>query len=57
VLFNHIAMKAGPLICTQNACHAAHNPAYRTTDDSTHGTGGPLAFAGTTFDASGHTLS
>jgi hypothetical protein len=44
------------LIDTQNACHAAHHPAYRTTDDRAQGTRSPLAFAGTSFDAAGHAL-
>jgi hypothetical protein len=56
-LFDNITAEARALIYTQNACHAAHHPAYRTTDDSVHGTGSSFAFAGTTFNTSGHALS
>jgi hypothetical protein len=57
VLFNHIAMKAGPLIYAQYSCHAADDPSDRAANDSAHRPGSPLAFARTTFDASRHTLS
>ncbi len=57
VLFNHIAMKAGPLIHTQNACHTADDPSDGATNDSSHGPSSPFAFARTTFDASGYALS
>ena len=55
-LFNHIIAEARPLIYTQNARDAADDPADRAANDSAYRTCRALAFSGTSFNASGHTL-
>jgi hypothetical protein len=56
VLLNHIAMKARSLVYPQYSCHTADDPSNRAANDGPNWTCGPVAFAGTTFDASGHAL-
>jgi hypothetical protein len=55
-LFNHITAEARPLVYTQNARDAADDPADRAANDSAYRTCRALAFSGTAFNASGHTL-
>ena len=57
MLFNYITAEARPLICAQNARDAANDPSDRAANDSAYRTCRALAFAGTPFNASGHTLS
>ena len=56
MLFNHVAVEARPLIYTQNACDAADDPSDRAANDCAYRTSRSLAFAGTSFNAAGHTL-
>ena len=56
VLFDHVTMEAGSLISAQDACDTTDDPSDRTSDDSAHRTGSAVAFAGTSFNASRHTL-
>jgi hypothetical protein len=56
MFFDNITMEARALIYAQNAWHAADNSPDRAANNGSYRTGGPLAFAGTSFNASGHTL-
>ena len=56
VLFNYITAETRALIYTQNACDAANDASNRAADNSADRTCRALAFAGTSFNASRHTL-
>jgi hypothetical protein len=49
-------MKAGSLISAQDACDTTDDPSNRAANDSAHRTCRAFAFAGTSFNASRHTL-
>jgi hypothetical protein len=55
-LFNHITAEARPLIYTENARDAAEDPSDRAANDGAYRTCRALAFTGTSFNTSGHTL-
>jgi hypothetical protein len=55
-LFDHITAEARPLIYTQNARDAADDRSDRAANDSAYRTCRALAFTGTSFSASWHTL-
>jgi hypothetical protein len=55
-LFNYITAEARALIHAQYSCYTADDPANRAANDSAHRTRRAFAFAGTTFNASRHTL-
>jgi hypothetical protein len=55
-LFNYITAETRPLIHSQYPCYTADDPSDRAANDSTYRTRRAFTFAGTSFNASGHTL-
>jgi hypothetical protein len=55
-LFYYITAETRPLIHSQYSCYTADDPSDRAANDSAHRTCRPFTFAGTSLNASRHTL-